>query len=55
MNAAGLSFIAFVFLLVIGALFGSYATREERRRSKEAKEISDREYNEQQEIHKGDC
>ena len=55
MSPAGLAFISFVFLLGLGMIIGSYATKEERRLAKEAKEQSDKEYEEQQNIHKGDC
>ncbi len=54
-DGAGLAFLAWVFLLVLGAIIGSWVSKDERLKAKENKELSDKEFDEQQEIHKGDC
>lgn len=51
----GLAFIAFVFLLLLGGIIGSWSTAEEREEARKEKELSDAEYQAQQDIHKGDC
>lgn len=53
MSAEGMAFIAWICLMVLGAIIGTWVSKDERR--KENKDLSDAEYNEQQNIHKGDC
>ena len=54
MNPYELSFIFFVGLGSIGYLVGVYIHRNDEKRGREMKIMSDADYNEQQKIHQGD-
>ena len=54
MSAEGMAFIAWICLMVLGAIIGTWVSKDERRRAREQKEITDAEYEEQQKLHEGD-